>query len=259
MKTMDEHGLTEPIENSTPTFLTTLLRFCFPIFILICLPKFLSAQQNSNNSEIITEMDSTSQRSDTSSLRIGFSYGWSGRINSLDGSGNSEINDFEKELRAGQAIRSSLHYFPEGNFGIGLKYAHFFTAHEADVKLFDDVGLERTVTVSENINARFFGLSFMHSEPISSKFEVNLSIALGVFFLKSELEGIGLFPITFNGDSFALDGELNLEYHLAETVSIGMGAGINLGPIREMQDDDIIVQSFDFNRIDLFGGLRFHF
>ena len=229
---------------------------------LLAGPQSLCAQ-NTTESEVDSSSanggaDTPSQFGNTN-IRLTFSYGWSNRLNSINDNGNSQVNDFEEELQTGQTIRASLIYFAEGNFGMGVKYSHFWTAHDADIIFFDDVGFERTVNVSEDINARFFGLSVMHREPIGRKFEINLSLAVGVLFLKSEVEGLTLFPITFNGDSFALDGELNFEYYLSEAVSMGIGAAINLGPIQEVADDDIILESFDFNRVDLVGGFRFHF
>ena len=110
-------------------------------------------------------------------FRITASYGWSGRINQASSSGSSQQKEFDEGLRTGQAIRLSFHHQPEGNFGIGLKFSHFFTSNSAEFTLIDNSnGNQITDNVSEEIGVSYIGLSGYHTEVIGSR--LNLIVGL---------------------------------------------------------------------------------
>jgi hypothetical protein len=192
-------------------------------------------------------------------IRLTFSYGWSQRFSSTTQRASSQQREFDEELQTGQNVRLTFHYFPKGNFGIGLKFNHFFTSHSADFTLIDNSnGMELTDRVSEEIGATFIGLSGMHKETLGAKVQMNFGIALGIIFLQSDFEGFDS-EINFSDNSLGGEGEVSLDYFITQNFALGIGVAVNIGPIQEMVDQGITVNSLDFNRLDVFGGIRFYF
>jgi len=195
----------------------------------------------------------------SSDIRLTFSYGWSRRFSSTTQRASSQQRKFDEELQTGQAIRLTFHYFPQGNFGIGLKLNRFFTSHSDDFTLIDNSnGMEFTDRVSEEIRATFIGLSGIHKEKIGAKVQMNFGIAIGVFILQSDFEGFDN-EINFSDNSLGGEGEVSLDYFVTQNFALGLGVAVNIGPIQEMVNQGITVKSLDFNRLDVFGGIRFYF
>lgn len=242
------------------------VRYSFVLILLVLLmvfsPRLIFAQDTQT-----TVVDNSSANSDvqilnqetSADIRLTFSYGWSQRFSSTTKRASSQQRRFDEELQTGQAVRFTFHYFPQGNFGIGLKFNQFFTSHSDDFTLIDNSnGMEFTDRVSEEIRATFIGLSGMHREKLDAKFQMNFGIALGIIILQSDFEGFGN-EINFSDNSLGGEGEVSLDYFIAQNFALGIGVAVNIGPVQEMVDQGITVNALDFNRIDVFGGIRFYF
>lgn len=194
-----------------------------------------------------------------SKFRVSLSYGWSRRMSNISGRLSSQEMDFAKELQSGQNIRLSFHHYPEGNFGIGLKFNQFSTSHSDEITVFDgQTGLSSTDIVSEEISATMYGLSGVGREQFGDSFQLNYGVSLGVFVLKSDASGFSR-RIAFEEISLCGEGEFSLDFFITENLAIGTGAAIQIAPFEELREGRVFVNSFDFNRIDLFGGIRAYF
>jgi hypothetical protein len=238
--------------------------FIFGLFALSILagPQSLFAQNTTelegDSASVNTGMLIQNQEA-SGDIRLTFSYGWSQRFSSTTQRASSQQREFDEELQTGQAVRLTFHYFPEGNFGIGIKLNHFFTSHSDDITLIDNSnGMEFTDKVSEKIGATFIGLSGMHKEQLGNKVQMNFGIAIGILFLQSDFEGFDN-EIKFSDNSLGGEGEVSLDYFITQNFALGLGVAVNIGPIQEMVDQGITVKSLDFNRLDVFGGIRFYF
>ena len=103
-----------------------------------------------------------------------------------------------------------------------------------------------------------YGLSGVGREQIGDSFQLNYGVSLGVFVLKSDASGFSRKE-RFEDISFCAEGEFSLDFFIIENFAIGLGAALQVAPFQELKDGRVFLNSFEFNRIDLFGGIRAYF
>jgi hypothetical protein len=115
-----------------------------------------------------------------------------------------------------------------------------------------------TDELSERIRASFIGLSGSGREQLAPRLLLNYGLSFGAFYLNRDVKGFDT-EVSFEGNSFGAEGEFSLDYFLTENFAFGIGGAIHIAPFKDITKQRVTVKSFDFNRVDLFGGFRAYF
>ncbi|MFY9151519.1 MAG: hypothetical protein WAO52_05865 [Prolixibacteraceae bacterium] len=140
------------------------------------------------------------------------------------GISKTEIDKYYKDLKLGEQFGVSAHYLVNDKYGLGLDY-RIFTTKSNTMGFIDSPDTYSTFygPLSEKIYTNFAGISYFSQQKLQNeRWNIYSSVALGWAFYHNESNLI-VSPVLLEGNSFATNYNLGIEYRLSKHIALGAG------------------------------------
>jgi len=201
--------------------------------------KPLLAQENDEPTSTVYEVEYQIPVS-YKDFRIAIGGGYAYRLGEIEKTGDSKIDDLNKQLRHGYTIDADAQYFFKEGWGLGLN-ANYCSSNTSGSNI-DIPGFDRTIgSYKESQNVLFVGPSFAGRNK-SEKFLLISSIAIGPLFYMDKMTFDGV-AVDGNKTTFGLNAGVSGEYKLNDKTGVGLKLSYTLGTINSVNFEGQNIES----------------
>ena len=174
---------------------------------------------------------------------------------------------YTEELKSGNHFAADVTFYVNERIGFGIKYSLFNTKNQLNnIYIVDSAGTVTYGVMEDNITIQFVGpaLGIRQTLPRGGAQLVS-NLSLGIITYVDDARVIEKLRIT--GSTLGFSGDIGLDFQLEGGVHLGIGFGLTIGIIKELQvEQGGVSQTVDLNtkeynnvsRFDLGIGLRYY-
>lgn len=162
-------------------------------------------------------------------FRFSVGGGYAFRLGKIEKTGDSKLDELNKQLRHGFAIDADAQYFFKEGWGLGLNMNYCSSSTSGGNINLPPPTLTIIRNYKESQNILFVGPSFAGRSEFS-KFLLVSSVAIGPMFYKDKIN-FDDGEIYFNRTVFGFNAGISGEYKLSGNVGIGVKLSYTLGTI----------------------------